>query len=171
MLCQFQVYSKVTQLYIYIYPFFFRYFSHIGYYRILSRVPCAIQQVLVDYLFYIQQCVYVNILLSMVIDKLYRSTGIFSEQFLMDLYKTVILDQHIKALKCYSNEIKVCMCGGVFVRCGVCVCVCVRYVWQEWAGRGWGALDAARAKSRVYKNPSCVQGTFLENKVPGLSGH
>ena len=41
-------------------PFFFRFFSRIGYYRILSRVPCAIQQVLVDYLFYIQQCVYVN---------------------------------------------------------------------------------------------------------------
>ena len=28
-------------------------FSHIGYYRILRRVPCAIQQVLVNYLFYI----------------------------------------------------------------------------------------------------------------------
>ena len=34
--------------------------SHIGYYKVLSRVPCAIQQVLVDYLFYIQWCVYVN---------------------------------------------------------------------------------------------------------------
>ena len=32
----FQVYSKVTQLCIYIYPFFFVTFSHIGYYRILS---------------------------------------------------------------------------------------------------------------------------------------
>ena len=30
MLCQFQVYSKVIQLYIYIYLFFFRFFSHIG---------------------------------------------------------------------------------------------------------------------------------------------
>ena len=41
---QFQVYSKVIQLYIC--PFFFRSFCHIGYYkrvyRILSRVSCAI---------------------------------------------------------------------------------------------------------------------------------
>ena len=57
MLCQFQVYSKVIQLCIYIYLFFFRFFFHIGYYRVLSRVPCAIQQVLVDYLLYIQ-CVF-----------------------------------------------------------------------------------------------------------------
>ena len=37
MLCYFQVYTKVIQLYIYTYPFYFRFFSHIGYYRILSR--------------------------------------------------------------------------------------------------------------------------------------
>ena len=89
MLCLFQVYSKVNQLYIYMYllfiylkkifdhtvrhggslvprpglkpvptaveahslnrwtarevPIFFRFFSHIGHYRVLSRVPCAIQ--------------------------------------------------------------------------------------------------------------------------------
>ena len=42
--------------YIYI-IFFFRFFSHIGYYRILSRVPCGLWQVLVGYLFHIQQCV------------------------------------------------------------------------------------------------------------------
>ena len=30
---------KVIQLYIHIYSFLFRFFSHIGYYRILSRVP------------------------------------------------------------------------------------------------------------------------------------
>ena len=33
--------------------FFFWFFSHIGYYRGLSRVPCAIQQVLTSNLFYI----------------------------------------------------------------------------------------------------------------------
>ena len=33
--------------------FFLRFFSHIGYYRVLSRVPCAIQQVLTSNLFYI----------------------------------------------------------------------------------------------------------------------
>lgn len=35
---QFQVYSKVSQLYTYTYPFVFRFFSHIEYFRILSRV-------------------------------------------------------------------------------------------------------------------------------------
>ena len=60
MLCQFQVHNKVNQLYIYIYLLFWRFFSHIGHYRVLSRVPRAIWQVLISYLFYIQQCVYVN---------------------------------------------------------------------------------------------------------------
>ena len=35
------MYSKVNHLYIYIYPLFLRFFSHIGHYRVLSRVPCA----------------------------------------------------------------------------------------------------------------------------------
>ena len=39
---------------------FLDFFSHIGHYRVLSRVPRAIQQVLISYLFYIQQCEYVN---------------------------------------------------------------------------------------------------------------
>ena len=38
----------------------FQILFHIGYYRILSRGPCAIKEVLVDYLFYIYQCVFVN---------------------------------------------------------------------------------------------------------------
>ena len=41
MLCEFQVYSKMLQLYLYMYPFFFRFFTHIGYYRILNQGPCA----------------------------------------------------------------------------------------------------------------------------------
>ena len=52
--------AKVNQLYIYIYPLFFRFSSQVGHYRVLSRVPCAIQQVLISYIFYIQQCVCVN---------------------------------------------------------------------------------------------------------------
>ena len=36
MLCEFQVYSRVIQLYIFIYLFFFRFFSHIGDYRVKS---------------------------------------------------------------------------------------------------------------------------------------
>ena len=43
----------MIQIYIYIYIFFFRFFSLVGYYKILSTVsPCC--------LFCIQQCVYVN---------------------------------------------------------------------------------------------------------------
>ena len=37
----FQMYSKVIQLYLYL--FFFRFLSHLGYYRVLSRAPCAMQ--------------------------------------------------------------------------------------------------------------------------------
>ena len=37
----FLVYSKVIPLYIYTYVYIF--FSHIGYYKILNIVPCAIQ--------------------------------------------------------------------------------------------------------------------------------
>ena len=43
MLCKFQVYSKVIQLYIYVYLFFFKLFSRLGYYRMMSRVPCTIK--------------------------------------------------------------------------------------------------------------------------------
>ena len=41
MLCYFLLYSKVIQLYIYLHPFF-GLFSHIGYHRMLGRIPCAI---------------------------------------------------------------------------------------------------------------------------------
>ena len=51
MLSQFQVYSKVIQLYTCLF------FSHIGYYIILSSVPSTIVQVLIGYLFYICQCI------------------------------------------------------------------------------------------------------------------
>ena len=40
--------------------FFLDFFSHMGYHGTLSRVPGAVLQVLVDYLFYIQWCVCVN---------------------------------------------------------------------------------------------------------------
>ena len=48
-----------AKILIYIYVLFFRFFFIIGYHKMLSIVLCAMQQVLV-YLFYIQQCVYVN---------------------------------------------------------------------------------------------------------------
>ena len=55
------MYNKVFQIYIhiYIYIFFFRVFLHVGYYKILSIVPCAIQYIIVGYLFsiYITVCI------------------------------------------------------------------------------------------------------------------
>ena len=60
MLCEFSLYSKVDQPYVHIYPLFFVFPSHLGHPKALSRVPCAIQQVLINYLFYTQQCEYVN---------------------------------------------------------------------------------------------------------------
>ena len=36
------MYNEVNQLYIYMYLFFFKLFYYLGYYRILSSVPCAI---------------------------------------------------------------------------------------------------------------------------------
>ena len=41
--------------------YFFRLFSITGYYQILNIVPYAIQQILTDYMFYIQQCVSENV--------------------------------------------------------------------------------------------------------------
>ena len=49
----------ISYTYTYIHSFY-RLFSRIDHYRVLSRVPCAIQQVLISYLFYIQQCLYVT---------------------------------------------------------------------------------------------------------------
>ena len=37
--CLFLLYSKVNQLYIYIHPLFFRFFPHIGHYRVLIESP------------------------------------------------------------------------------------------------------------------------------------
>ena len=54
------MYSKVNQLDMYTHPSLFRLFSHIIYYRILSWFPYAMQQVLVDDVFYIQKCICVN---------------------------------------------------------------------------------------------------------------
>ena len=48
-----QIFLCLQQVLIHIYIFFFRFVFLIGYYKILSRVPCAIQQVLVDCLFYL----------------------------------------------------------------------------------------------------------------------
>ena len=49
---QFLLYSKVSQPYVYIYPFFFGFPSHLDHHRVLSRVPCAVQQDYISYLCY-----------------------------------------------------------------------------------------------------------------------
>ena len=54
MQCQFLLYNKVSQSYIYIYPLPFGFPSLLGHHRALSRVSWAIQQVLISYLFYTQ---------------------------------------------------------------------------------------------------------------------
>ena len=61
-LCQFLLYKKENQLYIYICPLFFGFPSQLGHHRELSRAPQAVQQVLICHLFYTQyqQCMYVN---------------------------------------------------------------------------------------------------------------
>ena len=38
MLFYFLLYTKVNQLYVHMYLLFFKFFSHIGHYRVLSRV-------------------------------------------------------------------------------------------------------------------------------------
>ena len=50
-LCLFLLYGEVTQVYVYINPLFYGFPSHLGHHRALSRVPCAIQWVLIS-LFY-----------------------------------------------------------------------------------------------------------------------
>ena len=47
MLCYFLLYSKVNHLYVYIYSLFFGLPSHLGHHKALSRVPSAIQLVLI----------------------------------------------------------------------------------------------------------------------------
>ena len=56
MLCWFSLCSKMSKMnqwYIYIYPLPFRFPSHLGHHRALSRAPCEIQHVLIIYLFYV----------------------------------------------------------------------------------------------------------------------
>ena len=43
--------QQKNQLYTYIYPLFFRFFSHISHYRVFSRAPCVIQSVIISILY------------------------------------------------------------------------------------------------------------------------
>ena len=64
MLCQFLIYSRVNQLYVYIYPLFYGFPSHLGHHRALSRVPCAIQFSLIIYFIHNINSVYMSISIS-----------------------------------------------------------------------------------------------------------
>ena len=64
MWCQFLLCSKVNQPQVYIYKYiyispFFGLSSHLGHDRALSSIPCALQCVLISYLFYIQYQLYI----------------------------------------------------------------------------------------------------------------
>ena len=83
MLCQFLLYSKMNQLYIYL--LFFRFYSHMGHFGDLSRVPCAIQQVFIKHLFYVQQYVYVNPNLPIYPSRLSSLVAISSNAFFTEL--------------------------------------------------------------------------------------
>ena len=73
MLCYLLQYSKRNQLdvclwicihtYIFIHPFYFGFPFHLVHHRTLSRAPCAIQQVLISYIYFYTQydwCISVN---------------------------------------------------------------------------------------------------------------
>ena len=47
--------ESAMHIYIYIYPLFLGFPSHLGHHRTKSRVPCALQLVLTSYLLYLQQ--------------------------------------------------------------------------------------------------------------------
>ena len=53
MLCYFLLY-RVNQSHVYMCPLFFGFPSHLGHHRALSRVPCALQYILISSLFYTQ---------------------------------------------------------------------------------------------------------------------
>ena len=55
--CQSLLYNKVNQPYLYVYSLSFGFPSYLGHHRALSRVPSAIQQVLISYLLYTQWCI------------------------------------------------------------------------------------------------------------------
>ena len=64
MLLEFQMDSKGTQPYIYMYPVSPKLSSHPGCRVTLSIVPCAIQQVLVGYPFYMASVLYGRMCMS-----------------------------------------------------------------------------------------------------------
>ena len=141
MLCQLQVHSKVNQLYVYMYPLCFTFFSHIGHYRVLKRAPCAVQKVLIssNYLFYIQQCVYVSpnlpIYLSTSCTLLKNFIGVQSFTMLCQFQvysKMIQLYTHIYPTKChyrilnivpplYSRSLLVLVSSSYFIYSSICL--------------------------------------------------
>ena len=77
------MHSKVNQLYKYMYPLFLKFFSHIGHYRVLGRVPCVIQWVLISYLL-IYSSVYMSIPISQLIPPCYPLPIFIIKEFAKD---------------------------------------------------------------------------------------
>ena len=46
--------------FMYMQPYFFIFFSHVNYHRILDTVPCTIQHIPTDQSFHKPQCAYAN---------------------------------------------------------------------------------------------------------------
>ena len=114
MLCQFLPYSKENQLYMYIYPNFFGFPSHLGHHRALSRISCAIQYVL-SYLFYLSLYFYFSFMNQKKI-----SQAIYILKNLTQLKKTVFKTQF-----CYLEKLIIAICflisSVLLIIHGVCV--------------------------------------------------
>ena len=74
MICQFLLYNKVNQLYAYVYPHIpsllslpptLPYPTPLGGHKAPSRSPCAMRLLPTSYLFYVWQCIYVHVTLSL----------------------------------------------------------------------------------------------------------
>ena len=55
-MCSFLLYNKVSLLYVYIHPLCFGFPSHLGHHKVMSRVPCTIYYVLIQFSSVAQSC-------------------------------------------------------------------------------------------------------------------
>ena len=51
--------QQMNQLYVYIYPFSFGFPSHLCHHNTLSRVPCIIQYIIINYFNTLNTCIYI----------------------------------------------------------------------------------------------------------------
>ena len=161
MLCQFQVYDKMTQLYMCVYMYIYAQI-HMSILpsdsfptqiiRVLSRVPCAVQQVLVDYRLYIVMCFMYTIV--------YMSTPNSNDRQHLDLYveskKLIQMNLFIKQKQTHRLQKQIYDCKR---------------------GRVWGGRDTLGV-CMEHLNPYHPQGhSFFTQSTPtnlvhsGLRSH